>query len=253
MLADEQILALMRERIDHPASVRELLQALKIPKDERPAFRRRLKHLVAAGELIETRNRHFGLPERMDLVTGRIEIHPQGYGFVRPERQLDGAKGDIYVAGSNLSEAMHGDRVVVRIERRRDFNRPEGVIVRILQRSSSTVVGRYVVDPSGIPFVVPFDRRVLMDIHVPQAAGTQAQPGQMVTVEIIRWPTATRNPVGRIIEILGDINEPGVDIKIIIRKFTIPDRHSEESIEEARRLGGAVREQDIAGRTDFRG
>ena len=75
----------------------------------------------------------------------------------------------------------------------------------------------------------------------------------MVTVEIIRWPTATRNPVGRIIEVLGDINEPGVDIKIIIRKFNIPDRHSEESITEANRLGGAVREQDIAGRTDFRG
>ena len=106
MLADDQILALMRERIDHPASVRELLQALKIPKEERPAFRRRLKHLVTAGELIETRNRHFGLPERMDLVTGRIEIHPQGYGFVRPERQLDGTKGDIYVAGPNLSETL---------------------------------------------------------------------------------------------------------------------------------------------------
>jgi ribonuclease R len=254
MLADEQILALMRERIDHPASVRELLQALKIPKEERPAFRRRLKHLVAAGELIETRNRHFGLPERMDLVTGRIEIHPQGYGFVRPERQLEGTKGDIYVAGSNLNEAMHGDRVVVRIERRRDHNRPEGVIVRILKRSSSTVVGRFVMDPSGVPFVVPFDRRVLMDIHVPEGAGaSHAQPGQMVTVEIVRWPTATRNPVGRIIEVLGDINDPGVDIKIIIRKYNIPDRHSEESIEEARRLGGAVREQDIAGRTDFRG
>lgn len=253
MLADDQILALMRERIDHPASVRELLQALKIPKDERPAFRRRLKHLVAAGELIETRNRHFGLPERMDLVTGRIEMHPQGYGFVRPERQLDGTKGDIYVAGPNLSEAMHGDRVVVRIERRRDHNRPEGVIVRILQRSSSTVVGRFVMDPSGVPFVVPFDRRVLMDIHVPEGAGaSQAQPGQMVTVEIIRWPTATRNPVGRIIEVLGNIDDPGVDIKIIIRKFNIPDRHSEESIAEAIRLGGVVREQDIAGRTDFR-
>ncbi|HEX6163744.1 MAG TPA: ribonuclease R, partial [Vicinamibacterales bacterium] len=100
----------------------------------------------------------------------------------------------------------------------------------------------------------PFDRRVLMDIHVPEGAGaSHAQPGQMVTVEIIRWPTATRNPVGRIIEVLGNIDDPGVDIKIIIRKFNIPDRHSEESIEEARRLGGAVREQDIAGRTDFRG
>jgi ribonuclease R len=250
MLADDQILAQMREKIDHPASVRELLQALRIPKEERPAFRRRLKHLVAAGELIETRNRHYGLPERMDLVVGRLDMNPQGFGFVRPERQLDGARRDIYVAGVHLNEAMHGDRVVVRIERRRDDTRPEGRIVRILERSSSTVVGRFVIDPSGLGFVVPFDRRVLMDIAVPDASGVD--PGQMVTVEIIRWPTPTRNPVGRIIEVLGDIDTPGVDIQIIIRKHNIPDRHSEESIEEARRLGGQVREKDLANRTDFR-
>jgi ribonuclease R len=252
MLPDEQILSLMRERIDHPATVRELLQALKIPKEERPAFRRRLKHLVSTGDLIETRNRHYGLPERMDLVVGRIDMHPQGYGFVRPERQLDGASGDIYVAGVHLNEAMHGDRVVVRIERRQVGARPEGRIVRILQRSSSTVVGRYVLDPSGLAFVVPFDRRVLLDIHIPDADSSGAQPGQMVTVEIIRWPTAARNPVGRIIEVLGDIDEPGVDIQIIIRKHNIPDRHGEDAIEEALRLGTTVREKDLVGRTDFR-
>src|SRR5262249_15129978 len=129
MLADEQILRSMRDQIDHPATVRELLQALKIPRDERPAFRRRLKHLVATGALIETRNRHYGLPEKMDLIVGRLEMHPQGYAFVRPESQLgsqfDGISGDIYVASPNLNEAMHGDRVVVRVERRRD-RRAEG-------------------------------------------------------------------------------------------------------------------------------
>jgi ribonuclease R len=251
MLADDQILRSMRDRIDHPATIRELLQALKVPREERPAFRRRLKHLVATGALIETRNGHYGLPEKMDLVVGRLEMHPQGYAFVRPERQLDGAAGDIYVAGTNLNEAMHGDRVVVRIERRRDRG-PEGRIVRILQRSSSTVVGRYVQDATGLGFVVPFDRRIVMDIQVPNGDHRDAQPGDMVTAEITRWPTATRNPAGRIIEVLGNIDAPGVDIQIVIRKYGIPDTHSEESLEEARRIGLVVREKDLAGRTDFR-
>ena len=214
MLADEQILRSMREQIDHPATVRELLQALKIPREERPAFRRRLKHLVSIGALIETRNRHYGLPEKMDLVVGRLDMHPQGYAFVRPESQLGGLRGDIYVASPNLNEAMHGDRVVVRVERHRD-GRAEGRIVRILERSNSTVVGRYVIDGTGLGFIVPFDRRIVQDIQVPgETRG--AQPGQMVTAEIIRWPTATRNPVGRIVEVLGDIDTPGVDIQIII-------------------------------------
>jgi ribonuclease R len=255
MLADDQILRAMRDEIDHPATVRELLQALKIPREERPAFRRRLKHLVATGALIETRNKHYGLPEKMDLVVGRLEMHPQGYAFVRPESQAspDGARGlqgDIYIASHNLHDAMHGDRVVVRVERQRD-RRAEGKIVRILERSSSTVVGRYVIDATGVGYVVPFDRRILQDIHVPgETRG--AQPGEMVTAEIIRWPTAQRNPVGRVIEVLGDIDAPGVDIQIIIRKYGIPDAHSDESITEANRLGGIVREKDLVGRTDFR-
>ncbi len=251
MLADDQILRSMRDRIDHPATIRELLQALKIPREERPAFRRRLKQLVATGAVIETRNGHYGLPEKMDLVVGRLEMHPQGYAFVRPERQLDGASGDIYVAATNLEDAMHGDRVVVRIERRRDRG-PEGRIVRILERSSSTVVGRYVIDATGLGFVVPFDRRITMDIQVPGGDARGAQPGEMVTAEIIRWPTATRNPVGRVIEVLGDIDAPGVDIQIVIRKYGIPDKHSAESIAEATRIGSVVREKDLADRTDFR-
>ncbi len=89
MLSDAQILAAIRDRVDHPATLRELIRRLKVPREERASFRRRVKHLIASGELIETRGQHFGLPDRMDLVTGRIEMHAQGYAFVRPERPLD--------------------------------------------------------------------------------------------------------------------------------------------------------------------
>ena len=251
MLNHEQLLKLIREKVEHPATPRELLQRLKIPRDQRPTFKRLLKDLVSSGSLVQTRGNRFGVPDLMNLVVGRITTNPRGFGFVVPDRPLEDVKGDIFVAGSNLNQAIHGDRVVVRIERVTDRG-AEGRIVRILERGASTTVGRYDVDASGLGYVVPFDRRLIMDVQVPSGEEKGAQAGDMVTVEITRWPTAVRPPLGRVLEVLGDIDEPGVDTEIIIRKHGIPDAHSDESVEEARRLGREVREKDLRGRTDFR-
>src|SRR5436190_11739139 len=141
MLSREQILEQMRERVHHPAGTRELLQLLKIPREERATFRRHLKSLVAGGDLIQIRGQRFGLPEKMDLYVGRLQTHPAGYGFVSPERDID-AGGDIYISPPYLNEAMHGDRVVVRIERIKDDGRSEGRVIRILQRGHESLVGR---------------------------------------------------------------------------------------------------------------
>ena len=251
MLPEEQILKQIRENVDHPASVRELLQTLRVPREQRQTFKRRIATLVATGDLIQTRGKRYGLPDRMNLVVGRVEAHPRGFGFVVPERPLEGVTRDIYVAGVNLNQAMHGDRVVVRIERR-EGDRAEGRIVRLLERAVTTVVGRYDVDESGLGFVVPFDRRLLLDVQVSRGEQGDAEPGQMVDVELTRWPTPTRNAVGRVIEVLGDIDAPGVDTRLIIRKYGLPDAHSDEAFEEARRLGQALRDRDLRGRTDFR-
>jgi ribonuclease R len=251
MTSPSEILRLIREHVHHPATARELSQVLRVPREERATFKRHLKTLVSEGELLQIRGNRFGLPEKMDLVVGRLHTNPAGFGFVVPEHAKAGDRQDIYIASSNLTEAMHGDRVVARVERRteRGF---EGRIIRILERSQETIVGRFEVDDAGLGYVVPFDRRVLTDVHVPTGQSSSAEPGGMVLVEITRWPTATRGPVGRVAEVLGHIDEPGVDTRIIIRKFGIPDVHSDESVEEARRLGTAVKERDIKGRTDFR-
>ncbi len=252
MTSRSDILRLIREQVHHPATARELSQVLRVPREERATFKRHLKSLVAEGELLQIRGNRFGLPEKMDLVVGRLQTNPAGFGFVVPEHAPPGEKQDIYIAAANLVEAMHGDRVVARVERRteRGF---EGRIIRILERSQDSIVGRFEVDDAGLGYVVPFDRRVLTDVHVPTGQWSSAEPGEMVLVEITRWPTATRGPVGRVAEVLGHIDEPGVDTQIIIRKFGIPDAHSDESVEEARRLGTQVKERDIKGRTDFRG
>jgi len=252
MLSRDHVLALMRERVHHPAAVRELLQILKIPREERATFRRHVKSLVASGDLIQIRGHRFGLPEKMDLYVGRLQTHPAGYGFVAPERPLESG-GDIYISGPLLNEAMHGDRVVVRIERIKEGGRAEGRIIRILERANQWIVGRYDRDENGMGYVAPFDRRVLMDIFIPPGQEGGADPGLMVSVELTRWPTSTRGAIGRVAEVLGHIDAPGVDTEIIIRKWGIPDAHSDESVAEATGLGTTVAERDIRGRTDFRG
>jgi ribonuclease R len=248
----EDILKLIRDRVHHPATARELSKLLKIPREDRHAFTRDLQALTEAGELLQIRGNRFGLPDKMDLIVGRLHTNAGGFGFVAPENTTRAEGKDIFIAAANLTEAMHGDRVVARIERQTPKG-PEGRVIRVLERRSDSVVGRFVTDASGLGYVVPFDRRVLADIQVPSGQSSSAEPGEMVLVEITRWPTASRGPVGRVTEVLGDINEPGVDTQIIIRKFGIPDAHSEDAIEEATRLGGEVKDRDIRGRKDFRG
>jgi len=242
----------MRQRVPHPATSRELLRVLKIPRDERNEFKRNLRNLVNDGALIQIKGNRYGLPDQMDLVVGKLDGHPSGFGFVAPEKPIEGLTRDIYVPEHGMQDAMHGDRVVVRIERYREDGRAEGRIVQVLERAASTVVGRYEVDRSGLGFVAPFDKRLTTDIQIPRTETKDAEPGQMVSVEVTRWPTPTRGPAGRITEVLGDINDPGVDTEIILRKHGIPDEHGSEAIAEAKRIGTVVREKDMAGRTDFR-
>ena len=244
----DDVLTRMRESVHYPATARDLARILKVPREQRPSFTRDLKALVASGDLVQVRGNRLGLPEKMDLVVGRLHVNPAGFGFVSPERNTGGDTGgagekppDIYIPAHALSEAMHGDVVVVRVERHTEKGL-EGRLVRILERAHERIVGRFDVDGSGLGYVVPFDRRLVTDVHVPTGDQLSAEPGDMVVVTVTRWPSATRGPVGRVSEVLGRIDEPGVDTQIIIRKFGIPDAHSPEAVEEARAIGGAVRE-----------
>src|SRR5262249_32178867 len=116
-MTSDQLLSTIRDQIGHPATARELLQKLKIPREQRATVKRLLKGLVESGHLIQPRGNRFGLPDRMNLVVGRVQTHPRGFGFVIPDRPVEGVSRDIYIAGANLNQAMHGDRVMARIER----------------------------------------------------------------------------------------------------------------------------------------
>jgi ribonuclease R len=239
-------------RITFPVSAREFMQLLKVPKEDRVGARRQLRALAATGALIIVRGHRYALPQHVDLTVGRLVMHPDGYGFVKPEVPEPDEDGDIYIAPSNLKEALHGDRVVVRIEGRRRDRRREGRVTQILERTSERVVGRFEQRPYGLACVVPHERRLVVDIDIPGGETRGATSGDMVVAEITRWPTATRGPLGRVVEVLGSLDKPGVDTLVVIRKHKIPDEHGAEALAEADRLGQDVGEADIAGRSDFR-
>src|SRR5699024_7461441 len=131
-MSRDELLRAIRERVHYPATARELMRLLDIPREQRTTVRRHLKSLADEGALVMVRGRRYGVADRMDLVVGRLETHPAGYGFVTPERQLEAVKGDVFIAAANLKEALHGDRVLVRIEAHRADGRAEGRIVRVL-------------------------------------------------------------------------------------------------------------------------
>ena len=187
----------------------------------------------------------------MNLVVGRLSCSPSGHGFVVPEARREG-QADLYVAAANIREALHGDRVVARVERR-TAKGAEGRIIRILERANQRIVGRYEVDGSFGGHVVPFDRRVLHELFIPAGEEGGAVAGQMVAADMTRPPTATRNPVGRVTEVLGNLTDPGVDLKVIVSKYGLPDAFPPEVEEEAQRVARPVGADEVAGRTDFRG
>jgi ribonuclease R len=248
IMRPDALLRLIRDTVQHPATARELMRLLRVPRADRARFTRQLKTLAASGELVQVGGNRFGLPDKMDLVVGRLQTTARSIGFVAPEH---GGGGDVYVAPEQLADAVDGDRVVARVEHHGPRGR-QGRIIRVLERRHATLVGRFEGNGGGTAYVAPFDRHVLKDVHVPPGQIASAKPGEMVVVEITQWPTATRGPAGRIVEVLGFPHEPGVDTKVIIRKYDLPDVHSDEALEEARRAGGLVREKDIRGRTDFR-
>ncbi|MGH9384124.1 MAG: ribonuclease R [Vicinamibacterales bacterium] len=198
------------------------------------------------------RGNRSGLLERLNQIAGRLETTASGVGFVAPEQPIEGVARDIVIPPDELNGALNGDRVVVLLERRRPDGRAEGRVVAILERGASTIVGRFDVEGPGVARVVPFDKRLVADVRIPRGETRQAEQDNMVVVEITQWPTPTRGPIGRVVKVLGDADDPGVDTEVIIHKYQIPDAHSAQSIAEAGRLGDHVRERDLLGRTDFR-
>ncbi len=245
----DRVLSLLVES-GKPVGVREMVRRLGLDAEVRRELKGVLRAMIADGEVVNVRGARVGLPSRMNLVVGRLTCNPGGFGFVVPEKKAP-READIYVSAVNMKEALHGDRVVARIERTTSKG-AEGRIIRVLERATQRIVGRFESDGKFGGHVIPFDRRVLHELFIPEGESGDAQPGQMVLVEITRPPTATRNPAGRVLAVLGRLEDQGVDLKVIMAKYGLPDVFPPDVEAEAARVPTDVRPADIAGRTDFR-
>ncbi|NWF94354.1 MAG: ribonuclease R [Syntrophaceae bacterium] len=242
-----QVLRLMEEE-DRPLLLKEILRSLGLEKNLRQRVRALLRDLVKEGKVVRIRGNRYGLPVKMNLVVGRVKCHPDGYGFVIPEAE---GEEDIFIGPRNLREAMHGDRVVARVESVRRKGK-EGRVIRIIERGLHKVVGKFM-KAKHYSYVIPEDERILQEVYIPDGETKRARPNQLVVAEISRYPTERARPEGRVTHILGYPEDPEVIPLIIIHKYDLPHRFSSAALREARSLPPSPSPSEYRDRVDLRG
>ena len=246
---------------------REVVRHLDLESDERRSLQRFLDELDGEEVIHRVRRGHYALPRRENIVTGTLTGHRDGYGFVTPDNH-EVYKRDIFVPARNMEGAMHGDRVLVRVARKKipeqrgrfagharageGKERFEGTVVRILERRSPTIVGRYF-DHPRFPFVVPLESRVARDILIPYHAAKGAKNGQIVVVSLTSYPQRYESPRGRILEVLGNPGDSEIEYRIVECKYGLPVGFSPNTLGELEGIPDHVLPEERAGREDFRG
>ena len=264
----DQVLRLARSLKSNSFTFRDVVRALDLDSDDRRSLQRYLDELDSEGIIHRIRRGRYSLPTRENLVSGTLHCHRDGYGFLVPDdRSVH--KEDIFIPARNMEDALHEDRVLVKVARkkkppaRRSFRgrrirgedekeRLEGTVVGVLERKHPSIVGRYFAHPR-FPFVVPTDARLFHDIRIPYQSSKGARDGQIVVVNITLPPGRNQTPQGRVTEILGFPEDPGIEYKIVEHKFGLPVDFTPEALEVAGALPDHVLREEYAGREDFRG
>ena len=262
----EQLLALLSRKDYRPLNKIEIARKFGVSGRARVALRKTLRDLERAGEIARIRKDRYVLPAEADLITGKLSLHPAGYGFLTSEKT---GEPDVFIAAENVGTAMHGDRVVARISPEppsgRIKGRREGRVIRILERAHDTVVGTLQRSRSFY-YVVPDDPRFVHDIYVRSDSSSHdaadgavengrrpvATIGDKVVVRLDDWQSRHVNPEGEIIEVLGPASAPGIDVLSIIRKYHLPTEFPADVLEQAESIPENVDARQISGREDLR-
>jgi len=253
------IIDLLRSKGNHLLTISDIRERLADPELTREQVERAVEELEADGVVIAVRGKRYSLLEFTPYHAGRVRVHPDGYGTVLHGPSKTMAEPDIYIDRRSMKGAMNGDLVVVRVDKRRPSFRKvhnrdyiAGEVTEVLRRAHRTVVGRFHQNGED-PFVVPYDVRIDTDILIEPDETMEAKDGQMVNVEIDRYPDrSSAFAQGRIVEVLGFIGEPGVDIEVVIRKFHIPHHFPPEILRFAESVPTEVHPEELAKRVDLR-
>lgn len=243
--AGDKILGLFSRRPRERLTPAEILRRAGFARDELPVVIDELRRLCRDGQLIRLKKNHYALPDREHLVKGRVHAHPDGYGFLIPENK---ALEDLYLNRREMRRVMHGDQVMVRIDRR-PRGGAETHIVQILERGQKRLLGTYD-ELNGRPIVIPMDARIS---PIPLAKNTaKPEKGKVIAAEVSRYGTALSPPEAQIVNVMGDPEDPEVQAQSIIFRFGLSAKFPAEVEREAKRLSDSLSPQDLATRTDLR-
>ncbi|USK59453.1 ribonuclease R [Peribacillus asahii] len=246
----ERLLSYMKEEAYKPLTVQELEEALGI--EDSADFKNFVKALVKMEEkglVIRTRSNRYGLPQKMNLIRGKLSGHAKGFAFVTPEDE-PGAD-DIFIPPNETKSAMHGDTVMVRVSTETSGSRREGTVIRILERGVTEIVGTYS-ESKHFGFVIPDDKKIASDIFIPKQVNGGAIEGHKVVVKLTSYPEGRTSAEGEVIQILGHKNDPGVDILSVIHKHGLPLEFPQEVMDQANAVPDTIAESEIGNRRDLR-
>lgn len=245
----DKLLSFMKEEAYKPLTVQELEEMLNITEAEE--FKELVKALVTLedkGLIVRTRSDRYGIPEKMNLIKGKISAHAKGFAFLLPE---DTSLSDVFIPPNELNTAMNGDVVMVRLNSQSSGSRQEGTVIRILERAIQKVVGTYT-ETRNFGFVIPDDKKITSDIFIPKNGKNGAAEGHKVVVKLTSYPEGRMNAEGEIETILGHKNDPGIDILSVIHKHGLPGEFPAEAMEQASSTPDTIDEKDLKDRRDLR-
>ncbi len=241
----EEILGIFRSA-KAPLDPHALARSLDVAAESLDVLLRRLNAMARDGQIKPDASGMFVLMEQPGFVAGRVSSHRDGFGFVIP----DDASDDLFLPEKEMQKVLHGDRVLARVVGTDRRGRPEGTIVEVVSRANSHIIGR-LLNENGAWVVAPEDQRIGQDILVSGSPG-KAKAGQIVSVLLTEQPSRFKQPIGKIVEVLGELDDPGMEIEIAVRKFGVPHIFSAAALKLAAKLPGEVRDVDLQDRVDLR-
>ncbi|SAL66992.1 ribonuclease R [Caballeronia peredens] len=241
----EEILGVLRTS-ETPHAANDIAEALSIKRQEREGFFKRLAAMERDGQIRLDKRGHYQLTHPSNFVAGRVQGHRDGFGFLI----RDDGQDDLFLPNGEMQKVMHNDRVLARIVGYDRRGRPEGHIVEVTDRANKRIIGR-LINENGALLLVPEDKRIGHDILITQNP-KKAKVGQVVSVDLTDFPSRHSQPLGRVAEVIGDIDDPGMEIEIAVRKYGVPHEFSDAAIAQAAKLPDEVRPVDIRHRVDLR-
>ncbi|MFL6709190.1 MAG: ribonuclease R [Massilia sp.] len=241
----EDILGIFRDA-QSPLDANALARALKVEEDAIHVLSRRLNAMQRDGQLEADDEGRFVLASNTGFIAGKVSAHRDGFGFVIPDEPGE----DLFLNDKEMQKVLHGDKVLAKVTGTDRRGRKEGTIVEVVSRGNSHVIGR-LLNENGVWLIAPEDKRIGQDILVAGGPGV-AKAGQIVSVELVDQPSRFKQPTGRVVEVLGDLDDPGMEIEIAVRKFGVPHVFSPAALKQAAKLPSEVRDADLEDRVDLR-